>query len=461
MKRLFLIVLFASFVGATFGQSLKKIPNMSGSRAKFRINAAIQDVNDNYDSTAVLRVDIDENRDTAVVHRVDIDENRDTAVVHRVDIDENRDTAVVLRVDIDENRDTAVVLRVDIDENRDTAVVHRTDIDENRDTADVHRVDLTDNNDSTVVLRTDAEAIKTVLRTSSGLAGSLSDETGTGGAVFASDPTFAGEVTFANRLGSAYFQNLTDVSALTRKHIISGTAKLTDTDPFQGEGQVQAGFFAMQIGTGTTITEARTLYGSESKATVDRTMSSASSSVVGALNKISMRESGVFAGTAYANKTLLERSGTASIAVGYNYHASKTDAGYTASTVLGVAANTWNYGIDFNAGTMSTGDIRFQNGAIMHNIDADTVEINETVIKAAGKFYVRGSEEHAADYAIFDFQVPLLEYWAKTQEIGKLPAMEGRNRDEILSYISGVEETAERLLRYIVELEERITELEK
>ena len=65
-----------------------------------------------------------------------------------------------------------------------------------------------------------------------------------------------------------------------------------------------------------------------------------------------------------------------------------------------------------------------------------------------------------SDFAITDYQAPLLEYWTKAQELNRLPAFEGVDRRNISAYISGVEESAERNLRYIVRLEARLRELE-
>lgn len=52
MKKLFLILLMAAFVGAAFGQAatIAKVPSMTGSRAKGRVNATITAVNALQDS---------------------------------------------------------------------------------------------------------------------------------------------------------------------------------------------------------------------------------------------------------------------------------------------------------------------------------------------------------------------------------------------------------------------------
>ena len=53
------------------------------------------------------------------------------------------------------------------------------------------------------------------------------------------------------------------------------------------------------------------------------------------------------------------------------------------------------------------------------------------------------------------------EYWEKTLELNKLPPFENVDRSNVMKYINGLEEVNERLLRYIIELEERISNLEK
>ena len=137
----------------------------------------------------------------------------------------------------------------------------------------------------------------------------------------------------------------------------------------------------------------------------------------------------------------------------------------------GVSMGSANYsgifiesrGLDFTNGiyiTGSTTDIKLQNGATIDNVDADTLTFTEANVEIEGAFFVTGTSIES-DWAITDEQVPLLDYWAKTQELNRLPAFENKNRKNVMLYVSGLEETSERLLRYIIELEARITELEK
>ena len=126
-------------------------------------------------------------------------------------------------------------------------------------------------------------------------------------------------------------------------------------------------------------------------------------------------------------------------------------------------------GLDWQTGLKISGvdsaDIVLTGGAIFNNIrNTDTLEITEDAVSIHGALYVTGdisSGGTTSDFAITDYQPPLLDYWAKTQELNKLPAFEGVDRMKLVPYINGVEEAAERNLRYIVELENRIRELEK
>jgi len=194
----------------------------------------------------------------------------------------------------------------------------------------------------------------------------------------------ADDIIFTGRFGSDYYQSLTDIATMDRQHIISGTGKMEGNDPFNTKNQMQGGFFGIQLGEGLAISDIRTLVGSESKATLDRDFSNAASFVVGSYDKVSIRKTAVFAGTAIANKTLLGRDNTATIAQGYNYYAEKSAAGFTSSAIFGSAANTWDYGFDLSAATFNTADFRLQNAATINNIDADTLEFTETVIKLSG-----------------------------------------------------------------------------
>jgi hypothetical protein len=184
------------------------------------------------------------------------------------------------------------------------------------------------------------------------------------------------EHAFNGRLASGYFQSMSDISVLTRQHIISGSAKLTGVNPFNGKTQMQGGFFSIQIDTSSTaLSTAVSVYGSESKATLDRDCSDATSLMIGALNKVSIRKTTVFAGTAIGTYSFLGRDNTSITAQGYNYYAEMTASGFTASSILGTKANTWDYGINFNLATFNTADLILMNGETIDNLTDGQITI--------------------------------------------------------------------------------------
>ena len=119
-------------------------------------------------------------------------------------------------------------------------------------------------------------------------------------------------------------------------------------------------------------------------------------------------------------------------------------------------------GLDWKTGILIEGvdsiDIQFQNGAWIYNEDSDSLTFVEDNFAFHGNIWLDGAA--VSDFAITDEQMPLLDYWAKTQELNRLPAFENKDRRNINTHTAGVEEAAERNLRYIVELEARIRELE-
>ena len=123
----------------------------------------------------------------------------------------------------------------------------------------------------------------------------------------------------------------------------------------------------------------------------------------------------------------------------------------------------WKTGIKFEG--IDSAEMVLVGGAIINNIrSADTLEITETAVSIHGALHVTGNMTtdgtFPSDFAITDYQPPLLDYWAKTQELNKLPAFENRSRNNVMEYISGLEESNERLLRYVVEMEARLAGLE-
>ena len=158
-----------------------------------------------------------------------------------------------------------------------------------------------------------------------------------------------------------------------------------------------------------------------------------------------------------------ENSGTTLAGIYLNNHASNSPATMTNGILMKSAAGNMTYGVNMTDAGITTADILCQNGALIENTEADTLNLEETIVKVTGTLYVTGnisSGGTTSDYAITDYQPPLLDYWAKTQELNKLPAFENIDRTNIVRYINGLEESAERNLRYIMELEARITQLE-
>lgn len=109
--------------------------------------------------------------------------------------------------------------------------------------------------------------------------------------------------------------------------------------------------------------------------------------------------------------------------------------------------------------------ITFDSAGVITNANSDTLRITETAVSVHGALHVTGAITAdgaccGADYAINDEQPPLDEYWQKTQELSHLPAFENVDRRNLVNYIVGLEESNERLLRYVVDMEARIKELE-
>ena len=165
------------------------------------------------------------------------------------------------------------------------------------------------------------------------------------------------------------------------------------------------------------------------------------------------------AATDLDNGFVFSNSGAATAGLVLANHASNSPATMTNGILMESAASKMTYGINMTGAGITAAEILCQNGAIIQNIDADTLTLQETVVQVAGKLYINAAQI-TSDYAITDYQVPLLDYWSKTQELNRLPVFEGVDRRNMTDYMTGLEETSERLLRYIVELEARITELE-
>jgi hypothetical protein len=145
-------------------------------------------------------------------------------------------------------------------------------------------------------------------------------------------------------------------------------------------------------------------------------------------------------------------------------HPSNSPATMTSGILMESAASGMTYGVNMTGAGITGAEILCQNGATIDNIDADTLDITETIVKVSGTLYVTGdisSGGTTSDWALTDEQPELEDYWAKTLELNKLPAFEGKDRQSLITYLNGLEETTERLLRYIVAQDARIAELEE
>lgn len=125
-------------------------------------------------------------------------------------------------------------------------------------------------------------------------------------------------------------------------------------------------------------------------------------------------------------------------------------------------------GLDWYNGLHITGadnDILLDGGATIDNsTNSDSLIFTEVGSSFHGNLHVHGDLTYSgahADFAITDDLMPLQDYWAKTLELNKLPAFEGVNRNNVGEKMKGNEESIEHLLRYIVKMEARISELEE
>ena len=159
-----------------------------------------------------------------------------------------------------------------------------------------------------------------------------------------------------------------------------------------------------------------------------------------------------------------ENSGTTAAGIYLNNHASNSPATMTNGILMKSAAGNMTYGVNMDDAGITTADIICQNGALIENTKTDTLKFIETMVKVEGSFTVTGDITATggccSDYAITDEQLPFDEYWAKTLELNKLPAFENIDRTNIVRYINGLEESNERLLRYVVAMEARLAILE-
>ena len=226
--------------------------------------------------------------------------------------------------------------------------------------------------------------------------------------------------------------NMTENQTANTSHFgTESQYRLRDVDITTG---VHAGIWAYAEQSGTS-----TLAGGSIFAAISATVESASTFTVGATEKVV----GIVV--------------DASINAGASINSSANYSGIWIKS----AGKDWKTGIKFEG--IDSIDMELTNGALIYNNHADSLILEEKTVSVHGDIYASGdisSGGTTSDFAITDYQPPLLEYWAKTLEINRLPAFEGKDRTSHNTYLNGLEEAAERNLRYIVRLEARLRALE-
>jgi len=288
-------------------------------------------------------------------------------------------------------------------------------------------------------------------------------------------PTFTGLVTFDSSITMGTFG---DATQTVLPESSSNTNTLLGVYPMVNfaatAGKVFAGNYSRLLAITTAQTNQATMVGSESQIRVK------------GVNLAAGVHAGIWAYAEQSGTTVLSGGGTfdaisATVESSADFSAGATESvtGITLESSINSGA-TFNADINFSAVNISasgkewkTGikiadvdsiDIAFQGGATIDNEQADTLRLVETIVKVGGTLYVTGdisSGGTTSDYAITDEQLPFDEYWAKTLELNKLPAFENIDRTNIVRYINGLEESNERLLRYVVDMEARLKTLEQ
>jgi len=360
MKRLFVLFLIASFAGFVYGQSLVGVKNLSGAQSKFRVNAAIDDVNTNSTELA----------GTIAATAVDLDA---TSATSYFDMINSEWTSTAANTSGGSNGIYSIINPV---YNFQNAYGLRA------------RVDMRDAADSVCLNQT--HAIDGIIN--------LSEED-----YWVDDniSVFSGAIHSAGITAG-------DIDSIGTLNLYHGVFPSSLTENFTVETN------AMKIIT--------------------------------------------FAGTHCDYGFNFENSGTTTAGIYLNNHASNSPATMTAGIKMKSAAGNMSFGIDMSEAGIDSVDIAFQNGAIIYNSDSDTLTFVEDNFSFQGVLYVEGVAP--SDFAITDDMPTLSDYWAETLKEKKFPAMVNRDRRNVTSYISGLEEAAERNLRFIVKMEARLADLE-
>ena len=99
------------------------------------------------------------------------------------------------------------------------------------------------------------------------------------------------------------------------------------------------------------------------------------------------------AGTTVDYGLNIESSSDMDAGILLNSHTSNSPATMDVGLEMISAADKMVYGIDMNAASMTTADIRFQNAATIDNIETDTLALTETVTKVEGELAVTGQAD--------------------------------------------------------------------
>ncbi|MCP4948893.1 MAG: hypothetical protein GY923_15460 [Aestuariibacter sp.] len=180
--------------------------------------------------------------------------------------------------------------------------------------------------------------------------------------------TAASEHIANGRLATTYYQTVTgaQVDGWNRNHVGGFSAKIAEAGVVTKASinNIAGGFIAAQLGEDAGGITDFDVIGLEAKSTVDR--DAGGTSVAKALYaKMIARKTGTTLAAGYPVYSLIEINNSAIITTTANYHAALTNEGTLGTvSVLSVAADTWDVGINLNGATI-TSDIVLQNGGVI------------------------------------------------------------------------------------------------
>jgi len=471
MKRL-LIILFAFSVVSATGQSLKKFRNMAGAQAKFRVNAMVDQSN--------------VSADTLDAHNLRLLVVEDSTYAYALDIVTGTVTADSINVSTDLVMGSAELTEAEL---------------EILDGATLSTDELNTPLDGASVTLTEFQELETIGETSIsanqwGMLGGVSENltsteldyldgaTGTTGTattnlVYSASPTitgtavisaasFADPVTMDSTLMMGTFgdaqQLLSEGSSNT--NVLQGVYPMVNFDATGGK--VFAGTHNRFLVITTHQTNNTSMFGTESQFRL-KSVNLSTGVHAGIWAYAEQSGTSTLSGGGYLAGAAVTVEASTDFTAGATEHVvgvvvdGSVNAGATihddtnlSAIYIKSAGMDWKTGIKFEG--IDSVEMELVNGALIYNNDSDTLHLEETNVAVTGAFWVNGGS--VSDFAITDVQPTLSEYWAKTQELNRLPAFENKDRRNVNVYISGLEESNERLLRYVVEMEARLSELE-